>query len=150
MKYLEIVSLDKYQHYSDRETIWIKWYTKCLNDFKFCKLTDSERWIFIGLVMVAIETSNSTPYEPLWIAQRICFRHPKGSYRVSLGVKKMIKIGLITVKNAITERKKEDKSKKKEAFYHNQKVVEKFGKLYVIEKGGEILFTGNKKDIIYK
>jgi len=29
-------------------------------------------------------------------------------------------------------------------------MVKKFGKWYVIEKSGEILFTGNEKDIVYK
>lgn len=38
----------------------------------------------------------------------------------------------------------------KKAFYNNCPMIKKFGKWYVIETRGEILFTGDEDDIIYK
>lgn len=38
----------------------------------------------------------------------------------------------------------------KKPFYNNQPLVQKFGKWYVIERSGEILFTGKQSEIIYK
>lgn len=35
-------------------------------------------------------------------------------------------------------------------YYKNQPIIKKFGKWYVIEKGGEILFTGKESEIEYK
>lgn len=35
-------------------------------------------------------------------------------------------------------------------FFKNCPMIKKFGKWYVIEKGGEILFTGKESEIIYK
>ncbi len=42
-----------------------------------------------------------------------------------------------------------DKNKPK-PFFNNCPMINKFGKWYVIEKGGEILFTGKESDIVYK
>ena len=105
MKYLELVNLDKYQHYqTGRETIWIKVYLKITSDYKFQQLTDSERWLFIGLIMIAVECSNSIPEDALWVYRRVCYGNRKGAYRVAIGVKKMLKIGLLSQKNAIMEK----------------------------------------------
>ena len=158
MKYLEVINLDKYQHYSNRETIWIKVYFKILNDYRFCQLRDSERWLFIALILLAIETNNNIPYGSvrggttgaLWIYQRVSYRSPKGSVRVDIGVKNMLKVGLLRLKNAITERKIREDKKEKTAFYKSTPAFKKFGKWYLIEKGGEILFTGNPAEIEYK
>lgn len=153
MKYLEVVNLDKYQHYqTGRETIWIKFYSKSLNDPRFCKLRDSERWLFVGLIVIAVETSNSIPYgsarDVLWLYKRLCYGSPRGSTRVAIGLKNMLKIGLIRTKNAITERKVE---RKKEASFQNQPMIKKFGKWYVIEKDrGEVIFAGSEEQIVYK
>lgn len=38
----------------------------------------------------------------------------------------------------------------KKPFFNNCPVIEKFGKKYVIESGGEMLFTGKESDIEYK
>jgi len=63
MKVITIPNLSNYQHYGkDRETNpWIKWHKKCLRDYKFRQLTNSERWIFIGLILLARENNNEIP-----------------------------------------------------------------------------------------
>lgn len=42
-----------------------------------------------------------------------------------------------------------DKNKAK-PFFKNQPMIKKFGKWYVIEKGGEVLFIGKESEIEYK
>ena len=152
MKYLEVVSLDRYQHYQKgRETIWIKVYLKIVRDYRFQQLNNSERWLFIGVIMMAVECSNSVPYDALWVRDACCYSSPNSVQRVSEGLAKMVKLGLFKVKNAITERKIiEDKKERKTFSFKGQEAIKEFGKWYIIEKGGKILFTGNEKDIIEK
>ncbi len=38
----------------------------------------------------------------------------------------------------------------KKPYYNNCPMIKKYGKWYVIEKGGEMLFTGKEKDIKWK
>lgn len=160
MKYLEVVNLNKYQHYSDRPIIWIKWYLKATNDYKFQQLTDSERWLFVGLIMIGVECHNAIPRDALWIYQRVSYRSPKGSYRVGIGVKKMLKLGLLRQKNDSIENIREDKrreekssSSKKKPFYGDREMrKDSRGKWWVIPKdGGQWLeFAGKLSDIEYK
>lgn len=162
MKYIEVVNLQKYQHYQkDRPNVWIKWYFKSLNDFKFYQLTDSERWLFIGVVMLCVESGNNLPYNTLMIYHRIGFRTPKGSYRVGIGVKKMLKLGLLSSKNAITEYREEknieedSSSKKLKPFYRKtgeEMRVDARGKWWVIPAlGGKWLeFADKQKEIEYR
>jgi hypothetical protein len=65
MKVITIPNLNKYQHYhKERENNpWIKWHKKCLRDEKFLKLNNSERWVFIGLILLAVEKNNQIPAE---------------------------------------------------------------------------------------
>lgn len=58
-EYIAIKKLEKYQHYKNRDSMpWIKWHRKCLRDNDFVKLSNEERWIFIGLVLLATENGN--------------------------------------------------------------------------------------------
>lgn len=42
------------------------------------------------------------------------------------------------------------KSENKKAFYHGCPMIQEYGKWYVIERGGKILFTGKLSEIIYQ
>ena len=164
VKYLEVVNLDKYQHYqSGRETIWVKVYLKIVRDYKFKQLNNSERWLFVGLITMAVECSNSVPYDALYVRDTCCYKSPNSVQRVREGLAKMVKLGLLLVKNAITERKtREDKEEKissfksKKPFYKvsgEEMRQDARGKWWVIPKvGGDWLeFVGSvKNDIIYK
>lgn len=108
MKYLEVVNLNKYQHYSNRPTIWIKWYLKALNDYKFEQLTDSERWLFVGVIMLAVQDKNNVPFDPCWVRNKVCNRGGKGISKVRAGLLKMVKIGLLRLNNAIIDKSRED------------------------------------------
>lgn len=74
MKIITIPNLNEYQHYKNRDKMpWIKWHKKCLRDYKFCQLKNGERWIFIGLVMLAMENKNKIPADFHYIAKTICY-----------------------------------------------------------------------------
>ena len=95
MKVITIPNLDKYQHYKDRpENPWIKWHKKCLRDHEFRQLTNSERWIFIGLVLLAVENNNETPADFRDIAKIISYSY----MGFQQAINKLVKLGLISIK----------------------------------------------------
>jgi len=71
MDYIKVNNLHKYQHYSDRNMIWFKWHIDCLYDYKFSKLTNSAKWVFIGLICLACKSQNRIPNDYAWIAKQI-------------------------------------------------------------------------------
>lgn len=71
MAILKIKSLEKYQHYKDRDMIWFKWRVDALQDYSFSQLTDSQKWIFIGLISLACKCKNAVPYDTEWIRKQI-------------------------------------------------------------------------------
>lgn len=111
MKYIEVRNLKKYQHYSDRPIIWIKWYIKSLNDYAFNQLTDSQRWLFIGIIMLATLSCNRVCYDPCWIRNQVCRVDGKGVSKVRAGLLKMAKLKLILIKNDSIEKRREEKSR---------------------------------------
>lgn len=106
MEYIQIINLEKYQHYkSGRNTTWIKWYFKSLQSYEFCQLSDSQRWLFVGLTMLAVQHDNKIPYDTLHIRNMVLQVDGKGVSKVRAGCEKMAKLGLIIIKNDSTERK---------------------------------------------
>ena len=73
MDYIKIKNFHKYQHYSDRKMIWFKWYIDCLQDYKLSKLTNSAKWVFVGLTCIACTTKNRIPNDYKWIAKQVSF-----------------------------------------------------------------------------
>jgi hypothetical protein len=73
MNCLEIKNLEKYQHYKDRNMVWIKWHISSLQDYKFSKLKDNQKWLFIGLVCLACKTDNKIPIDYEWIKTQIAY-----------------------------------------------------------------------------
>ncbi len=49
---------DIYQHYSDRRPAWIKLPRKLLKSYAFCRLTAGDRFVFIGLLVLATENAS--------------------------------------------------------------------------------------------
>jgi len=95
MQVITIPSLSKYQHYRDRPHMpWIKWHKACLRDYKFGKLTNSERWIFIGLVLLAVENDNRIPADFSDIARKISYSS-RGFTKIVL---KLLNLKLIAIK----------------------------------------------------
>lgn len=66
-----------------------------LQDYKFCKLTNEERWIFLGLTLLAVKNDNKIPYDEQYISQKISFSE------ISLTeiIKKLKDLKLIAIKS---------------------------------------------------
>lgn len=67
MEHITINNLEKYQHYSDRNMIWFKFYIDILQDFKFMELSDKDKWVFIGLICLACKNNNKIPNDIKWL-----------------------------------------------------------------------------------
>jgi len=172
MKIITIPNLYKYQHYSDRHILWVKLYIDILQDYKFCQLTNDERWIFIGLILLAVKNDNETPLDLDFIAKNICFFDvfkQNKSTGLSRIVLKLNDLKLISIKvkskcyqGAILDKKREEEireekkasSFKKRPFYKHtgEEMRWKNGKWWVVPSGGGswLEFAGAEKDIEYK
>ena len=71
MEYISVKNLDKYQHYKDRNIIWIKWHLESLDDYVFCKLDPASKWYFVGLICLACKTHNKIPKDFEYISKRL-------------------------------------------------------------------------------
>lgn len=99
-KAIIIPNLDTLQHYKDRRIVWIKLYLDILQDYKFQQLEDDERWIFIGLILLAVKNDNKIPYDVRFIIENICFRKKNNLKHIKKFRKtllKLKKLGLILV-----------------------------------------------------
>jgi hypothetical protein len=117
MKVIIIPKLDKYQHYHDRNIVWIKVYCDILRDFKFQQLTNEERWFWIGLIILACQSDNKVPLDYHYLATNLLkvvqFRGRVVSKWQS-SVSKMVKLGLISIKSASIEQIKKERIDKKD------------------------------------
>ena len=152
MQYIEVINLEKYQHYSDRPTIWIKWYFKALSDYKFNQLTDSERWLFVGIIMLGVQGGNNVPFDPLWVRNKVCHVGGKGVGKVRAGLLKMVDLGLIRINNAIIDKNREDKireekiSSKKKPYYKGLEMRKQGNKWFCLPKDGGTWLEFNDKE----
>lgn len=101
MKYIKIINLEKYQQGATNKP-WIKWWKRCLIDPNFLQLSDGERWLFVGLVILAVDLNNRIPEDAQWVAQRVLYRGgQRGAQRACReyhrGLKKMKFLRLISL-----------------------------------------------------
>lgn len=120
-KVIIVNNLNKYQHYKDRNIIWIKLYVDILQDYKFSQLDDNERWIFIGLILLAVKNDNKIPADFPYICQVIS----NSKKNISKTILKLQDFELISIKSlascyqdAILEERRGDK-RRGEAFNKN-------------------------------
>jgi len=99
MKYLSIKNFDKYQHYKDRTiTSWIKLYYKILDDYGFLSLRNSERWLFIGLILECGRNDNSLHLDCHTIGRRLCNRRTPHTW-VSKTIGKLESLSLVQIED---------------------------------------------------
>lgn len=118
MKYISIVNWEEHQHYSDRNVIWIKLYTKLLTSYKLRQLSIGSSWFYVQLLLLAPAKSNLIPLDIPYLAATL---HIKGLKCPKDSIKKMVKLGLITITNDSEKLSKcyqdaciEEKERKKE------------------------------------
>ena len=94
MRVITIPNLDKYQHYKDRNLIWVKLYVDTPQDYKFSQLHNGERWLFVGLILLAVKNDGQVPLDYAFISREICFSQVGLREKIA----KMRKLKLIAIK----------------------------------------------------
>jgi hypothetical protein len=69
--YIEIKNFKRFQHYKERNPLWIKLYYETLDDYEFACLPDASKWLLVGLWMLASRTENKIPHDVTWIAKKL-------------------------------------------------------------------------------
>lgn len=73
MNFLSIKNWGKYQHYKNRNPIWIKLYTRLLDadDVTFWKLSDASKLLYVLTLLLASRHENRIPYDVDWLKPRL-------------------------------------------------------------------------------
>lgn len=69
--YIRVKNFEKFQHYKDRNPVWIKLYNEILDDYAFACLQDASKWLAVGIWLLASRHDNKVPNDPAWIGKRI-------------------------------------------------------------------------------
>jgi hypothetical protein len=157
MKVITIPNLDRYQHYRDRNIIWVKLYLDILQDHKFQQLNDVERWLFIGLILLAVKNDNKIPADFQYIGKILMF----SKKNLPKHIINLLQLGLISFKmlsRCSIDKIREDKIREykkdifKKRYYHEEEMIFKWNKWWVIPKdGGKWLeFVGDLKETEFK
>lgn len=68
---LRVVRWDEFQHYRDRDPVWIKLHRGLLDNYEWARLQDASKSHLIGIWLLAARHGNAVPADPEWIARRI-------------------------------------------------------------------------------
>ena len=125
-KFITIPDMGHYQHYNDRNIVWLKFPLNILQDYNFSCLTNAERWIFIGLLMLAARNGNAIPLQSSYILKQIS----NGRISLEKTLNKLESKNLIAVKPLAEcyqvaspkrkEEKREDKIKEEDVVSSNK------------------------------
>ncbi len=66
----------EFQHYKDRNPIWIKLYNRLLDDYDFGLLPDASKGHLLAIWLLASRHDNVLPLDPKWVAGRINANSP--------------------------------------------------------------------------
>src|SRR5688572_25980471 len=69
--YFEVVNWETFQHYRDRDPLWIKVYRRLLENYTFSCLQDASKWHLVGIWLLAGRHKNRLPMDPKWIAREV-------------------------------------------------------------------------------
>ena len=70
-RYLRVRNFDAFQHYKERNPIWIKLYCSLLDDYEFAQLPDETKFHAVGLMLLASRLNNKFPADELWLRAKI-------------------------------------------------------------------------------
>ncbi len=70
-RYLRVRNFDQFQHYKERNPIWIKLYCSLLDDYDFAQLPDETKFHAIGLMLLASRLNNKFPDDEPWLRAKI-------------------------------------------------------------------------------
>lgn len=70
-KYLRVRNFEQFQHYKERNPIWIKLYCSLLDDYEFAQLRDQTKFHAVGLMLLASRLNNKFPSDEPWLRAKI-------------------------------------------------------------------------------
>lgn len=74
--WFSVKNYDRFQHYRDRNPIWIKLYVALLDDYAFATLPDASKAHLVAIWLLASRYQNRIPLDREWIAARINATEP--------------------------------------------------------------------------
>lgn len=138
--YIIINDFRDFIHYNDRPVIWLKLYYSILDSVRFYQLTSFEKWIFIGLLLLASKKDNKLLYEKNFLkAKLINFETEKNKQEtLETAINSLEREDLIAIKmlsqryqNACLDKSRVEKSRVDKSryivlfnFWNKQKIVE--------------------------
>lgn len=69
--YFRVKNFERFQHYKDRNPVWIKFYNELLDDYEFGRLSDASKWHLCAIWLLASRYNNRVPLDSKWIQGRI-------------------------------------------------------------------------------
>jgi hypothetical protein len=70
-RYFKVKNFERFQHYKDRNPVWIKLYNELLDDYEFGQLSDASKWHLCAIWLLASRYQNRIPLDSKWIQGRI-------------------------------------------------------------------------------
>jgi len=71
VKFFRVRNFEKFQHYKDRNPPWIKLYRSILDDPRFFRLSESERFLLLGIFILASQNDNRLPADQAWLKAKL-------------------------------------------------------------------------------
>ena len=68
---LQVKNWAQFQHYGDRNPVWVKLYLSLLDDYAFAQLTDAQRGQLVMIWLLAARNKGVIPHDDRWVASRI-------------------------------------------------------------------------------
>jgi hypothetical protein len=87
--FLVVKNWKEFQHYRDRDPLWIKLYRKLLTDYAFSRLPDASKAHLMLIWLLASESEGRIPNDAVWIKERIAAKDP-------IDLKSLIDKGFLT------------------------------------------------------
>lgn len=131
---ISVVNWQRHQHYGKEKPTWIKLYRDLLNDYEFMyHLEPEERWILVGIWLLAAETGNAIPGDLKYLNDRL-----KVDVKIEL-IRKLEAVGFITVTSISREslEKVYTKKRREEKRRSTSKLVDGMWRVWLQELGGD-------------
>ena len=75
MQYIKILKWDEFQHYKNRDPLWIKLYRSILDQYEYDCLQDDSKLLLFTLWLLAARLSNKIPFDLDWIRKQGCLNN---------------------------------------------------------------------------
>ncbi|MEB3198431.1 MAG: HNH endonuclease, partial [Candidatus Sericytochromatia bacterium] len=92
---LVVKNWSEFQHYKDRNPIWIKLHRAILDDYTFASLPDHAKAHLVGIWCLAAGNDGKIPNDPAWVGQRI-------NARQAVDLEALVAAGLLVAETQVS------------------------------------------------